>query len=83
MSKTLSPNATSVQTIREQLSALIGACFPEVSHLQVKHNGWFFSIRARYKGRRIRSKAYNPKFGIVRFFEDLNQKVYLDSYLES
>jgi len=75
-------NATGVQVLREQLTALISANYPEVRSLKVK-NGWYYSIRARFKGGRIYAIGRSSRRAIIKFFEELNQKVYLQPYIEA
>jgi len=74
---------TNVQQTRELLTALISANYPEVRNLKVKNQGWFYTIRAKYKHRCIRSKAYTPQRAVIYFFNDLYQKVYVSSYIET
>ena len=75
-------NATSVQVLHEQLSALISAHYPEVRSLKVK-DGWYVTIRARWKNRRIYARGHSQRRSLIKFFEELNQKVYLQPYIQA
>ena len=77
------PNAERVQATRTGLEAYIVANYPEVTRVKVKQTGWFTSIRAYCNRRRIRAMAKAPHNALIRFIEDLNQKVYLPPCIEA
>ena len=72
------PNATSVQEAREFLAVQVGIHYPEVRKLKLKKKKKRFSIRAKFKNRRIKAFAYDLGRAITYFFEDLNRKVYME-----
>jgi len=76
-------NAPSVQETRELLTALVNAQYPEIKSLKVKKDGKLFSIRAKFKRRRINASARHLHRVVIKFFDAMNQKVYLQPYIEA
>jgi hypothetical protein len=70
-----------MKATKQWLTALILANYSELHGVKVKVIGYRFSIRAKYRNRSLRATAYNPKNAIIRFFDDLNRKVYLEPYI--
>jgi hypothetical protein len=77
MSYNQESNATGVQVFREQLSALVSANYPEVRSLKVKKSGWYITVRAKWKHRRIHVYSKSVPRVIIRLFDELNRKIYL------
>jgi len=63
--------------------ALFSANYPEVKSLKVKKDGKRFSIRAKFKQRRLNASARSLRCVVIRFFDEMNQKVYLQPYVET
>ena len=76
-------NATRVRETRQHLAALISANYPKVRSLKVKKDGWYFTIRAKYEKRRINVRSRNCSRAVIKFFYELNEKVYLQPYQEA
>jgi hypothetical protein len=75
-------NATRVQQTREQLSSIIATNFPLLRQFKVKKNGKIFVVRAQYHKRCIRGRARTLRTAIIRFFNDVNQKVLIEPYVD-
>jgi hypothetical protein len=76
-------NAMRVPVIREQLKAFIIAMYPELRKVIVEKKFRSVEIRAKYRNRRIRGFAGNSHRAVIRFFEDLDRKVFLEPYIEA
>jgi len=77
------PNATNVQATRENLMALFSANYPQVRSLKVKKIGRRFSVRAKFGCRCLRASSYSLQRVVIKFFDEVNQKVFLQPYAEA
>jgi hypothetical protein len=74
----------SVQDIRAQLSALVATAYPQATKLKVKkYHKTGCAIRAKFRKRRIWCRAFDPSVAVIRFFDELNRKAYLEPYVEN
>ena len=76
-------SATGVQATREHLMALFSANYPEVTSLKVKKDGRRFTVRAKFRRRRINASARSLQRVVIKFFDEVHQKVFLQPYAEA
>jgi hypothetical protein len=76
-------NAMRIPVLHKQLKAFIIAMYPELRNVTVRKRFRAIEIRARYKKRQLCGFAYDPHRAAIRFFEELDRKVFLEPYIEA